>query len=94
MSRSVLPLPVEWRREGSAVEYEAHLEIACPIPRFPEHRYWFLAKVAFYDDLACWQAFVSLNGCIIYASEHREREEACGAAVVAMQRALDVRHPS
>lgn len=53
----------------------------------------FFAKVVFGTENACWMTYVTLNGDLIYQSEHRERDEACGACVVAMQRALDVRHP-
>ena len=86
----VLPLPIDWRRDSLEVSYQATFEVE----RVDGPSYRFAAKVVFDVRLACWHGYVVLDGELVYQSEHRERDEACGACVVAMQRALDVRHPT
>lgn len=89
MRPPVLPLPIDWKRDTLEVSYFALFEVE----RGDAPPYRFLAKIVFSTELACWLTYVTLDGAMVYNSEHRERDEACGACVVAMQRALDVRHP-
>lgn len=89
-SMRVLPLPVTWAREGET--YVA--EVGVPGPSgYVTDGYKLHAEIKYDSSLIAWLAYVSINAQLVYHSEHRERDEAAGACVVAMQRALDVRHP-
>lgn len=87
--RPVLDLPVDWTRDSLECSYNAIVYVET----LTRGTHQFFAKVVFGTENACWRTYVTLNGDLVYQSEHRERDEACGACVVAMQRALDVRHP-
>ena len=93
--RPVLKLPVDWVRDtldDGTPSFFAICKVEGPAGDLSKG-FELVARVTFSLDLAAWSTFVSCNGMAVYSSEHRERDEACGACVVAMQRALDVRHP-
>lgn len=94
--RPVLPLPIEWERQMNGEH--PRTKIPCPsyaanVSLVGAHPHWLSAVVMFDGELVCWFAVATCDGVEVYRAEHRERDEACGACVVAMQRALDVRHP-
>jgi len=81
----VIPLPLEWQRNGADPSYSARIRL--------EDGTELAATLHFNAQLVAWNAIVIYMGDAVYTAEHRERDEAAGACLVAMQRAIDIRHP-
>jgi hypothetical protein len=93
--RYVLPLPIVWERTNDGVDPKGRTcpQFGCTANILGDTNHLLSGIILFEADLASWIAYATIDGSLVYQSEHRDRDEAAGACVVAMQRALDVRHP-
>lgn len=93
--RPVLPLPIVWERTNDGVDSRGRVcpQFGCNVSVFGLGNHLLTGSILFDAELASWIAVATIDGFLVYQSEHRDRDEAAGACVVAMQRALDVRHP-
>lgn len=94
MDEETIPFPFEpWRREaGITVGGE-------DVPAFgirvesSKGSTTFIAVVYFCPGEAIWKTHVTMNGCVVHATEHGERSEAFRSATTAIERAWDLRAP-